>query len=380
MWKSQTNGCLFPLFKYQYQNQLRLPRHHGDWAYHLITIRPLPQVRSEAETHLRAIANIKNLAEAAQQSAQQCVAIRAALRVAKHDEEVEKEKETKRMKKEAEQQEKRQHRQAQRDSEKERKKKEKEIEKAKKKQEKEQAEATAAAEGAVEKEKNKGRRRAKGADELIEGEDPPCLTNKLADSEVPVTDSLEAFISTMVHGIPVQFRARRFSFEKNHRKARHCWSQTLEQCFSSSSTWMEGTFVCLCGRGSKQRWCVEEKQGLHPRSDGLHEWIKSWPASTVLPGRTSHGRNWWVWPLQCDGETFAWGYSWKCGEADWAIRRCISGQDQTHAEWKSRCTPKCTPMPLPKGNVSLVFTLAFFHMCTTRWREQRQWRWWTLRM
>lgn len=154
------------------------------------------------------------MAEAAQQSAQQCVAIRAALRVAKHDEEVEKEKETKRMKKEAEQQEKRQHRQAQRDSEKEKKKKEKEIEKAKKKQEKEQAEATAAAEGAVEKEKNKGRRRAKGADELIEGEDPPCLTNKLADSEVPVTDSLEAFISTMVHGIPVQFRARRSPLKK----------------------------------------------------------------------------------------------------------------------------------------------------------------------
>ena len=46
---------------------------------------------------MRAIANIKNLAEAAQQSAQQCVAIRVALKAARHDEQTERVKEEKRM-------------------------------------------------------------------------------------------------------------------------------------------------------------------------------------------------------------------------------------------------------------------------------------------
>ena len=64
------------------------------------------------------------------------------------------------------------------------------------------------------KEKNKGRRRAKGADELIDGEDPPCLTNKLHNAELPVADSLDAFISLMVQGIPVLFRARRSPLKK----------------------------------------------------------------------------------------------------------------------------------------------------------------------
>ena len=166
---------------------------------------------------------------------------------------------------------------------------------------------------------------------------------------------------------------------KNHRKARHCWSQTLEQCFSSSSTWMEGTFVCLCGRGSKQRWCVEEKQGLHPRSDGLHEWIKSWPASTVLPGRTSHGRNWWVWPCSvmerlCLRIFLKMLWSWLSNQE--VHQRTRSNP----CRMKSRCNPNAHQCLCQRETFRWCLHWPFFHMCTTRWREQRQWRWWTLRM
>eukprot|EP00435_Cladocopium_sp_Y103_P010434 s3024_g2.t1 len=57
--------------------------------------------------------------------------------------------------------------------------------------------------------KKKDRRRHKGADELVDGEDPPCLTNRFPCAEIPTIDDMEGFVAFMVYGVPVLWKARR---------------------------------------------------------------------------------------------------------------------------------------------------------------------------
>ena len=164
-----------------------------------------PKVKADALIHCKAIQNVKTLAEACHLSAKQCLATRHALRQARIDEQAEIEREQKRLEKEAKTK-----------AAKEEKAKVRQANKAAKK-----AKAAAAAEqrkAEKEKEKEEGQnrstRRGKGADELLDGEDPYCLTSRFPECEVPVLDTMDHFVQSMCQGIPAIWRARRPPLKK----------------------------------------------------------------------------------------------------------------------------------------------------------------------
>ena len=166
----------------------------------------------QANDHMKSIDAAKSLGDAALQSAKQCLATRNALRQARLDEQNEAEKEKIRIAKAAEAAEKKRVLQKEKNEEKERKRLEKEAQKQqkeeKRKQDKEKEKE------ADDADKQKGRRRGRGSDELVDGVDPACLTNKFTDCEVRVVDSQEEFAKSMIWGSPVVWRARRPPFKK----------------------------------------------------------------------------------------------------------------------------------------------------------------------
>ena len=164
-----------------------------------------------ASDHMKSMQCAKSLADAACQSAKQCLSTRNALRQARLDEQKEIEKETIRLAKAAEAAEKKAQNQKKKDEEKDRKR----IEKDNKKKKDEEAKArNKDKEKTDDPEKQKGRRRGRGQDELVEGEDPACLTSRFNSFEVPVLDSQPAFVQFFVHGIPCIWRARRSPLKK----------------------------------------------------------------------------------------------------------------------------------------------------------------------
>lgn len=164
----------------------------------------------------------KSFGEAALQSAKQCLATRNALRQARLDEQHEAEKEKIRLEKAAEAAEKKRVAQKEKDEEKERKRLEKEAQK-REKEEKKKQDKEKDKKDADHADKQKGRRRGRGHDELVDGEDPACLTNKFTDCEVRVVDPQEEFAKSMVWGGPVVWRARRSPF----KKVLQSWSSSM---------------------------------------------------------------------------------------------------------------------------------------------------------
>ena len=153
--------------------------------------------------------NVIHLADAAIQSAKQCLSTRAALRQARLDEKKEIEKEQARLEKEKVAEAKRAAQKKKRDEEKEKKREKKEHDKEEKKKKKEAEDQAEAEQGAGAGPGVKGRRRGKGADELEEGIDPPCLTNRFQSAEVPTVDDLPEFVRLCAQGVPVLWKARR---------------------------------------------------------------------------------------------------------------------------------------------------------------------------
>lgn len=139
------------------------------------------------------------LTDATSQAAKQCMSTRHAVKQARIDEKAEVAKEEKRLEKERLAKEKAEEKAQKKAREKEAREKKREEAKERKKQEKEQQKAA----------DSNSRRRGKGSDELHEGEDPACLTNRFPDMEVPILDKLEHFVQAMCQGQPVIWRARR---------------------------------------------------------------------------------------------------------------------------------------------------------------------------
>ena len=174
-------------------------------------------MKIDGEAHMVAMDNAKHLADAASQAARQSISTRAALIKSRQEELAMRERENIRMQKEAEAKKKKEESDKKKQAEKELKKKEKEELKVKKKAEKaakkqaEQEQQDDDAEGA---EGDKKRRRGRGAEELHEGEDPPCLTNRFVDFEAPTFDSLDSFLHAVIQGVPSLWKARRTPMKK----------------------------------------------------------------------------------------------------------------------------------------------------------------------
>ena len=159
-----------------------------------------------------AIENAKQLAEAGAQSAKQCLSLRIALRQARQDEQVAREKEATRLQKLKTAREEKQRK----DDEKAAKKEQAQLAKMEEKRRKaeEKQKATAEAENPDDEQKTRQRRRGRGVDELIEGTDAPCLVNRFPSVEVPVCKDSEEFVTLMLQGLPVTWRAKRPPFKR----------------------------------------------------------------------------------------------------------------------------------------------------------------------
>lgn len=157
-----------------------------------------------------AIENAKQLAEAGAQSAKQCMSLRVALRQARHDEQVAREKEAtrlQRLKKAREEKERK-------DEEKALKKEQAQLAKMEEKKRKAEEKKQKADENPDDEQKTRQRRRGRGADELIEGTDAPCLVNRFPSMEVPACKDSEEFLTLMLKGLPATWRAKRPPFKR----------------------------------------------------------------------------------------------------------------------------------------------------------------------
>ena len=156
----------------------------------------------------------KHLADAAIQSAKQCLSTRAALRQARIDEQNEMEKERVRLEKEKAAQEVKEKKKVAKEIEQGRKREAAAAKKQAKAEQKRKEKEQAAAEDNGPKKKDTERRRGRGADELVDGDDPPCLTNRFVCAEIPTIDDMEAFAAFLVHGVPVLWKARKPPMKK----------------------------------------------------------------------------------------------------------------------------------------------------------------------
>ena len=237
-------------------------------TYNISRSPPATKVELAANDHMKSIDAAKSLGEAALQSAKQCLATRNALKQARIEEQNEAEKERIRLEKAAEAAEKKRALQKEKDDEKERKRLEKEAQKRdkedKRKKDKEQEKE------ADDADKQKGRRRGRGHDELVDGEDPACLTNRFADVEMRVVDSHEEFAQSMIWGKPLIWRARRPPFKK---VLQSCSSSMPSKELNSACTLLQAEWKSflssfaeeVAGDGSmkkRNKTCSAEVQGF----------------------------------------------------------------------------------------------------------------------
>lgn len=169
-------------------------------------------VRVEAEKAMAAMSHANAIASAAYQTAKQAKQSRAALQQAMKSYREEQERENIRIRKEQEAKAKKDEKQKQKSADKAARAEENLAKKKRKAEEKEQQDQ----ENSGNKGKSGGatnRRRGKGTDELVESDFPVLLT-RFPERDVPVVDSLEAFVQSILLGMPVIWRYRRSPMKK----------------------------------------------------------------------------------------------------------------------------------------------------------------------